>query len=110
MHATRLSARYAAYPTMHKPAFSIYPASTILPAIGQGVGEEHAENRTKVLLLGSGWGAIPFLKYLSPTVAHTNYDITMVSPRNYFLYSPLLPGMLVIWLSTLWFELIRLAM
>lgn len=58
----------------------------------EGVGEEHAENRTKVLLLGSGWGAIPFLKYLSPTVAHTNYDITMVSPRNYFLYSPLLPG------------------
>lgn len=54
--------------------------------------EEHP-NRVKVLLLGSGWAAIPFLKHLNPEVAHTNYDVTMVSPRNYFLYSPLLPSM-----------------
>ena len=55
-------------------------------------GEPSVKERVKVLVLGSGWGAIPFLKYLDPKVAHCNYDVTMVSPRNYFLYSPLLPG------------------
>ena len=43
-------------------------------------------------MLGSGWAAIPFIKGLSAEACQTKYDITVVSPRNYFLYSPLLPG------------------
>ena len=43
----------------------------------------------KVVVLGSGWGAISFVKALN---ADSPYDVTLVSPRNYFLYTPLLPG------------------
>jgi len=49
----------------------------------EGVG------RKKVVVLGSGWGAISFVKSLNETSA---YDVVLVSPRNYFLYTPLLPG------------------
>ena len=45
--------------------------------------------RKKVVVLGSGWGAISFVKSLNET---TQYDVILVSPRNYFLYTPLLPG------------------
>ena len=39
-------------------------------------------------ILGSGWGAVSFLK----NVDSSNYNIVLVSPRNYFLFSPLLPS------------------
>jgi NADH:ubiquinone reductase (non-electrogenic) len=42
-----------------------------------------------VVVLGSGWGAVSFVKSLP---ADTPYDVVLVSPRNYFLYTPLLPG------------------
>ena len=47
-------------------------------------------------MLGSGWAAIPFIKGLSAEACQQKYDITVVSPRNYFLYSPLLPGALLV--------------
>ena len=40
-------------------------------------------------MLGAGWGAISFLKALD---ASCPYEVVVVSPRNYFLYTPLLPG------------------
>mmetsp|Transcript_16212 Transcript_16212/g.46036 ORF Transcript_16212/g.46036 Transcript_16212/m.46036 type:complete len:722 (+) Transcript_16212:121-2286(+) len=46
--------------------------------------------RPKVVVLGSGWGAATFLKGLEADEAQM-YDITVVSPRNHFLYTPLLP-------------------
>ena len=51
-----------------------------------------AHGKTRVVVLGSGWGAIPFLKGLSKEACASTYDVTVVSPRNYFLYTPLLPG------------------
>ena len=48
-----------------------------------------ASGRKRVVVLGSGWGAISFVKSLS---ASAPYDVVLVSPRNYFLYTPLLPG------------------
>jgi NADH:ubiquinone reductase (non-electrogenic) len=47
--------------------------------------------RPKVVVLGSGWGAATFIKGLSEETAKL-YDITVVSPRNFFLYTPLLPA------------------
>lgn len=55
-------------------------------------GEGSLGQKVRVLVLGSGWGAIPFVKALDPQRCSSHYDLTMVSPRNYFLYSPLLPG------------------
>mmetsp|Transcript_8228 Transcript_8228/g.20796 ORF Transcript_8228/g.20796 Transcript_8228/m.20796 type:complete len:612 (+) Transcript_8228:214-2049(+) len=56
-------------------------AKVVAPAKGTG--------RKKVVVLGSGWGAISFVKALEQNAP---YDVVLVSPRNYFLYTPLLPG------------------
>lgn len=47
--------------------------------------------RTRVVVLGSGWAAISFVKALT-TSDSEKYDVTLISPRNYFLYTPLLPA------------------
>lgn len=41
-----------------------------------------------VVVLGSGWGATSFLQDLDTL----NYNVICVSPRNYFLFTPLLPS------------------
>lgn len=47
--------------------------------------------RPKMVVLGTGWGSVTFLQGLSEDIAKY-YDITVVSPRNFFLYTPLLPA------------------
>lgn len=44
------------------------------------------ENREKIVVLGSGWGAHAFLKTIDASV----YDVVTISPRNYFLFTPML--------------------
>mmetsp|Transcript_75852 Transcript_75852/g.183339 ORF Transcript_75852/g.183339 Transcript_75852/m.183339 type:complete len:687 (+) Transcript_75852:73-2133(+) len=46
--------------------------------------------KPKVVVLGSGWGCASLMEGLSEEEAQM-YDITVVSPRNHFLYTPLLP-------------------
>ncbi|XP_049848674.1 uncharacterized protein LOC126316430 [Schistocerca gregaria] len=47
---------------------------------------EERINRPKVVIIGSGWGGMSVLRKL-----HTDkYNVTMVSPNNYFLFTPLL--------------------
>ena len=47
--------------------------------------------KKKLVILGSGWGAVSLLKSISPG----EFDISVVSPDNYFLFTPLLPGVTV---------------
>ena len=42
--------------------------------------------REKIVVLGSGWGSHSFLK----TIDAVKYDVTVVSPRNHFLFTPML--------------------
>jgi hypothetical protein len=42
----------------------------------------------KVVILGTGWGAISFLQKLS----QDDLEVTIVSPRSFFFYTPLLAG------------------
>ncbi|XP_073303601.1 external alternative NAD(P)H-ubiquinone oxidoreductase B4, mitochondrial-like [Primulina huaijiensis] len=44
--------------------------------------------RKKVVVLGTGWAGTSFLKNLKDS----NYDVQIVSPRNYFAFTPLLPS------------------
>jgi|Transcript_110867 NADH:ubiquinone reductase (non-electrogenic) len=44
--------------------------------------------RKKVVVLGTGWGATSFIKKFDPKL----YDVTVVSPRPFFFYTPLLCG------------------
>ncbi|KAL3645425.1 External alternative NAD(P)H-ubiquinone oxidoreductase B4, mitochondrial [Castilleja foliolosa] len=44
--------------------------------------------RKKVVVLGTGWASTSFLKSLN----NPSYDVKIVSPRNYFAFTPLLPS------------------
>lgn len=46
------------------------------------------KGKPRLVVLGSGWGAVAMLKNINPE----NYHITVVSPSNYFLFTPLLPS------------------
>lgn len=44
--------------------------------------------KPKLVILGSGWGSVAILKTLNPE----DYHVTVVSPVNYFLFTPMLPS------------------
>jgi len=48
------------------------------------------EKRTKerIVVLGTGWGAAAFLKEIDTNM----FDVTVISPRNFFLFTPMLAG------------------
>jgi len=47
-----------------------------------------AAPKKKVVVLGSGWGALSFVRKLDPL----EFQVTVVSPRPFFFYTPLLVG------------------
>jgi NADH:ubiquinone reductase (non-electrogenic) len=53
--------------------------------------EEGAQKKPRIVVLGSGWGALSFVQ----DIDSKQYDVTIVSPRNYFLFTPLLPSAIV---------------
>lgn len=44
--------------------------------------------KEKIVVLGTGWGAASYVKDINTDL----YDVTVVSPRNYFLFTPMLAG------------------
>lgn len=49
---------------------------------------ENGQKKKTLVILGSGWGSISLLKKLDTSL----YNVVIVSPRNYFLFTPLLPS------------------
>ncbi|CAG8696028.1 23906_t:CDS:10, partial [Dentiscutata erythropus] len=49
---------------------------------------EANSKRPRLVILGSGWGAVSLIKGLDKS----KYHVTIVSPQNYFLFTPLLPS------------------
>ncbi|KAI0055965.1 NADH dehydrogenase [Artomyces pyxidatus] len=47
--------------------------------------------KKNIVVLGSGWGSTSFLK----NVDTSDYNIIVISPRNFFLFTPLLPSVAV---------------
>ncbi|TAQ86864.1 hypothetical protein B7494_g4830 [Chlorociboria aeruginascens] len=45
-------------------------------------------NKKTLVILGSGWGAVSLLKKLDTS----QYRVIVISPRNFFLFTPLLPS------------------
>ena len=45
------------------------------------------KEKKELLILGTGWGSVSVLKHID----RDKYNVTIVSPRNYFLFTPLLP-------------------
>ncbi|CAF1033217.1 unnamed protein product [Rotaria sordida] len=52
------------------------------------VARQENNEKKKVIVLGAGWGGFQFVRYLK----RNKYDVTLVSPRNHFLFTPLLPS------------------
>jgi NADH:ubiquinone reductase (non-electrogenic) len=46
------------------------------------------EEKQTIVVLGSGWSSVAFLSDIDTN----KYNVYIVSPRNYFLFTPLLPG------------------
>lgn len=46
------------------------------------------DEKKKVVVLGTGWAGTSFLK----NIKDASYEIQVISPRNYFAFTPLLPS------------------
>ncbi|KAI5285439.1 NADH:ubiquinone oxidoreductase [Ascosphaera acerosa] len=57
---------------------------------GRNPAEQLPPDPTKktLVILGTGWGTVSLLKSLNTE----NYNVIVISPRNYFLFTPLLPS------------------
>ncbi|QCD84277.1 NADH dehydrogenase [Vigna unguiculata] len=53
-----------------------------------GASEAAVPEKKKVVVLGTGWAGTSFLKNLN----NPRYEVHVVSPRNYFAFTPLLPS------------------
>lgn len=49
---------------------------------------EVESHKKKVVVLGTGWAGTSFLRNLN----NPSYEVQVVSPRNYFAFTPLLPS------------------
>ena len=61
-------------------------STTIANNKNNSSNNKKTKNKERVVVLGSGWGATSFLKTINTDL----YDVTVVSPRNYFLFTPML--------------------
>ncbi|KAI0131949.1 hypothetical protein BJ170DRAFT_730118 [Xylariales sp. AK1849] len=46
------------------------------------------KQKPRLVVLGGGWGSVALLKQINPE----DYHITVISPANYFLFTPMLPS------------------
>lgn len=68
--------------------YLVYKESNPGTQLPQSELKENGLKKKNIVILGSGWGAVSCLKSLDTT----KYNVTIVSPRNYFLFTPLLPS------------------
>lgn len=65
-----------------------------LPIVSHFVDDDDCEENKKVkhkpklVILGTGWGSVALLKQLNPG----DYHVTVISPSNHFLFTPMLPS------------------
>eukprot|EP01133_Synstelium_polycarpum_P001486 gene1486-1725_t len=52
------------------------------------LSETERKDRPRVVILGTGWASLCMLRKLYTD----RFNVTVISPRNYFLFTPLLPG------------------
>ena len=79
------------------PKLALHPetgGAKNLPIAREVLGDEDTEedhrltSKPKLVILGSGWSAVAILQ----TLDRDKYHIVLVSPVNYFLFTPLLPS------------------
>ncbi|EER24176.1 hypothetical protein D8B26_002369 [Coccidioides posadasii str. Silveira] len=64
------------------------PIADVLIDDSDSDDKEAQKDKPKLVILGTGWGSVALLKSLNPG----DYHVTVVSPTNYFLFTPMLPS------------------
>ena len=64
------------------------PIAESLVSDDESPENSRVKHKPRLVVLGSGWGSVALLKQLNPE----DYHITVVSPVNYFLFTPMLPS------------------
>lgn len=64
----------------------------MLPRVSVRLFSSSSTSEKNLVLVGTGWGGMSFLKSVD---ASKFKSVTIVSPRNYFLFTPLLPSVAV---------------
>ncbi|KAL4896227.1 hypothetical protein BDV59DRAFT_199433 [Aspergillus ambiguus] len=64
------------------------PIAEVLVGDNDSETMEEQKDKPRLVVLGTGWGSIALLKNLNPG----DYHVTVVSPTNYFLFTPMLPS------------------
>ncbi|KAM7276733.1 hypothetical protein ACFE04_018599 [Oxalis oulophora] len=67
---------------------AISDEKTLKGLVYADAGVQPTKKKTKVVVLGTGWAGTSFLKNLK----NDSFDVEVVSPRNYFAFTPLLPS------------------
>jgi len=70
------------------PLFLAEKAASILPSFKSEDYYPTNTQKERIIVLGTGWGAASFLK----SIDCNKYDVTVISPRNYFVFTPMLAG------------------
>lgn len=76
-------------------AIELFQSTGLLYGAGNEEDEDEASSATmsshvkeKIVILGTGWGGASFLKGIDMD----RYDVTIISPRNHFVFTPMLAG------------------
>lgn len=59
---------------------------SIIPRIRLSLQRSDKQRREKLVILGTGWGSYSILKKVDKKL----FDVIVISPRNHFLFTPLL--------------------
>ncbi|KAF5208290.1 external alternative NAD(P)H-ubiquinone oxidoreductase B2, mitochondrial-like [Thalictrum thalictroides] len=74
--------------TVSSGSLVAYSDSKAYSGISDAVPSDTGNKKKKVLVLGTGWAGTSFLKNVDSSL----YDVQVISPRNYFSFTPLLPS------------------
>lgn len=55
---------------------------------GSGLDKSPQQQKERIVILGTGWGAASFLE----DIDEDKYEVTVISPRNHFVFTPMLAG------------------
>ncbi|KAK8143455.1 hypothetical protein G3M48_007241 [Beauveria asiatica] len=64
------------------------PIADVLIDDNDNNGKNECQDKPKLVILGGGWGGVALIKELNPD----DYHVTVISPTNYFLFTPMLPS------------------
>jgi len=71
------------------PLFLMEKGAQIMEDILKSESESLPETKKeRIVVLGTGWGAVGFLK----DIDFNKYTVTVISPRNFFVFTPMLAG------------------